>query len=88
MARTARILDCSSLREPDLATIDCLARLQLLSRREGFELRLQHASTELRELIDFAGLGGVLGVEPLGQAEEGEEPHGVKEERELHDPPV
>jgi ABC-type transporter Mla MlaB component len=86
MARTTQILDCGFLREPDLATMDCLARQQLACRREGRELRLRHASTELRELIDLAGLGGVLCVEPLGQAEEREEPRGVEEEGKLDDP--
>jgi hypothetical protein len=48
----------------DLVTIDALARLQLVAARAGFEVRLLEASTELRALLDFAGLGEVLRVEP------------------------
>jgi hypothetical protein len=66
----------------DLAIVDTLARLRLAGRRLGFDLRL-YPSPELRELIDLAGLGEVL-----GQAEEGEEPLRVEEERELDDPPL
>ena len=44
------------------------------------------AEPELRELASFAGLTGVLRLEPRRQAEEREEPLGVEEERQLHDP--
>ena len=54
---------------PDAAAIDALARLQLHARRLGAEIRLRHASRELQELLDFAGLGDVLRVEAGGQAE-------------------
>ena len=47
-------------------TLDVLARLQLVARRCGFRLRLRGSSPELRELIEFAGLGEVLPEEPLG----------------------
>jgi anti-anti-sigma regulatory factor len=72
----------------DLATIDVLARLQLAARRTGLELRLRHASCELQELIELAGLGEVLRVEAGGQPEEREQRLGVEEERELDDPPL
>ena len=42
----------------------------------------------LVELLCFCGLGGVLGVETGGEAEQGEEPLGVEEEGDLGDPPV
>jgi hypothetical protein len=73
---------------PDAAAVDALARLQLNAQRLGLEIRLQHASSELRELIAFAGLDQVLrvGVELKWQAEEREERGGVEEERELDDP--
>ena len=54
---------------PDIATIDTLARLQLTARRLGLELRLRDASTELQDLLAFAGLHDVLRIEPEGQAE-------------------
>ena len=46
--------------EPDAVTVDALARLQLAARRHGCQVRLRHASTELRELLDFMGLRDVL----------------------------
>jgi hypothetical protein len=54
---------------PDAAAIDTLARLQLNASRHGLELRLRHASTELQDLLAFAGLRDVLRIEAGGQAE-------------------
>ena len=71
---------------PEAAAIDALARLQLNAQRLGLEIRLQHASSELLELIGFTGLDEVLRAEAEGQAEEREERRGVEEERELDDP--
>lgn len=44
----------------DAAALDALARLALLARRHGCELRIYGASQELRALIMFAGLTDVL----------------------------
>jgi len=44
----------------ECGTIDALARLVLMARREGFEVVIRHMSTELAELIELAGLGDVL----------------------------
>jgi ABC-type transporter Mla MlaB component len=44
----------------DAVSVDALARLQLAARRHGCQVRLRHASAELRELIDFMGLDSVL----------------------------
>ena len=71
---------------PDAESLDALARLCLHARREGLELRLRGASRELRDLLAFAGLAGVLGLEPGGQAEQREERRGVEEERHPGDP--
>ena len=79
------VLDVTAF-APDALTLDALARLQLSARRQGRQLRLREPSTELRELIAFAGLSDVLRVEPSRQAEEGEQRVGVEEERELDDP--
>ena len=46
--------------EPDAVTVDALARLQLAARRYGCEVRLRHASSDLRELVAFMGLEDVL----------------------------
>jgi hypothetical protein len=74
--------------EADAASVDALARLQLAARGIGVELRLCHASAELRCLLVFCGLDEVLGLEPEGQPEEREERLGVEEEGQLPDPPV
>ncbi|TMM05325.1 MAG: STAS domain-containing protein [Actinobacteria bacterium] len=72
----------------DAETIDLLARLQLAARRHGRALRFPHASPALQELIAFVGLDAVLRVEPGREAEKGEDPLGVEEERQLDDPAV
>ncbi len=46
--------------EPDAVTVDALARLQLGAHRHGCQVRLRHASAELRELVAFMGLSDVL----------------------------
>jgi len=77
--------------DPDAVTVDALARFQLAARRNGCQVRLRHASNELRDLLAFMGLRDVLPEltlrpEPGGQAEEGEERPCTEEERELDDP--
>jgi hypothetical protein len=84
-AQPTVVLDVSQL-ACDLETIVRLARFQLAARRSGRRLQLRDASEDLRGLIDFVGLTGVLGVEPGRQPEEREEPLRVEEERELDDP--
>ena len=78
--------DVGMLADPDLGTIDGLARFRLAVRRFGADVELRHASDDLRQLLAFTGLAEVLGVEPLGQAEEWEQRPGVEEEGELDDP--
>jgi anti-anti-sigma regulatory factor len=70
----------------DVAAVDALARLQLAARQAGFELRLVHASADLRCLIELTGLAAVLRVEPGRQPEEREQGLGVEEEAQLDDP--
>jgi len=82
----------------DVGAVDALARLQLIARRLGLEIRLRHASGELQELLAFVGLRDVLRVEAGGQSsvcgpvqpgrqtEKREQRVGVEEERELDDP--
>jgi hypothetical protein len=72
----------------DLVTLDVLARLQLAAKRCGGGLQVCAASDDLLDLIEFAGLGDVLGVEPRRQPEEREQGLGVEKEGELPDPPV
>jgi len=72
----------------DLATASALARAHVNARRVGTQLRLVNASRELRELLDFVGIAGVLLGRRERQAEEREEPLGVEERREPDDPAV
>ena len=79
------LCDASALAQPDLGTIDGLARLALATRRLGHGLRLCRASSELTGLMALVGLAGVVpcaesAVEPRRQAEHREEPGGVEEE--------
>jgi hypothetical protein len=66
--RSTIVCDVARL-TPDAAAIDTLARLQLNARRLGLELRLRHASSELQDLLDFAGLRDVLRLDAGGQSE-------------------
>jgi anti-anti-sigma regulatory factor len=56
----------------DVTTIDALARLQLIARRLGRELRLRGASRELVELLELCGVGEILRVEVGREPEERE----------------
>jgi anti-anti-sigma regulatory factor len=56
------VCDLSGAR-PTAATVDSLARLALMLRREGSRLVLRQVSPELVELIAFMGLTEALGVE-------------------------
>jgi hypothetical protein len=64
---------------PGLAVVDELARLQLAARRVGCEIRVWNACPELCELLDLAGLAGVITgvcgsvVQVRGEAEGGEQ---------------
>jgi hypothetical protein len=54
---------------PDLGLVDALARLELLARRHGCTIQW-HTCDELRELLLFVGLAGVLALEPRRETEE------------------
>jgi hypothetical protein len=79
-------MECGSVKQPSMATIDQVARLQLDAQRCGCRLELENADQCLVELIELAGLAGVLCVEPRRQAEQREHLRRVEEERELDDP--
>ena len=82
------VVNCACIGKPDLDTVDTIARMELATRRRGRKLSLYRTATPLVELLDLAGLAGVLRVEVKRQPEEGKEPGGVEEEGELGDPPV
>jgi len=88
MAKRPIVLDCRQLARPHLAVIDQLARLQLVLRREGCELKLRNADVSVLDLIGFAGLADVLRVEMERESEKGKQPRGVEEEDHLGDQPA
>lgn len=61
----------------DLGAVDALARLQLHARRQGCTVGLRHACPDLIELLELAGVAGVM-LEVTRQAE-GLEEGGVEE---------
>ena len=87
----AIVCDVAALVDPDLGTIDALARLQLAVGTLGGGIRLRNASARLEELLVLAGLREVLPpcpelcVEAVGEAEEREEALGVEEEADAGD---
>jgi hypothetical protein len=86
------ICDVGGVADPDVVTIDALARLQLTARRLGRDIGLRHASRELCELLDLAGLSEVIPlsagslIDARRQAEQREEGRSVQEERDPADP--
>ncbi len=88
------VCDVGAIVAPDAVTVDALARLQLTARRLGCQLRVEHASAELRGLLVFMGLSGVVplddgsGLEAGRQTEEREQIGGVEEERDSGDPAI
>jgi anti-anti-sigma regulatory factor len=72
--------------DPDVRTVDALARLRLAAGRAGRGFVLRGASDELADLVELMGLGEVLRVEPGGKPEEGEQVLGVEEERDPGEP--
>ena len=86
------ICDVGALDDPDAATVDLVARLQLTARRLGRRVRLMDACGELQDLLELTGLSefvsasAELPLEASGQAEEREPPRGVEEERDPADP--
>ena len=86
MRRTRLAVDCSDA-DASLETVETLARAGLNARRAGCRIQVRNARPDLVELLDLAGLAGLL-LELQGQAEQGKQAGGVEEERELDDPPV
>ena len=87
------VCDVASLADPDMRTVDALARARLAALRRGCELRITEATERLRELLQLAGLSEALpcegapsGLEAGRQAEGREEALGVEEERDPADP--
>ena len=62
-------LDCALAPEPDAATIECMAHLQLAALEGGCDLSIENASPALRDLIELCGLSEALRVEVQRQTE-------------------
>ncbi|OLT19152.1 hypothetical protein BJF79_02485 [Actinomadura sp. CNU-125] len=60
---TEVVCDLGALHDPDINTLEVLARLQLAARRLGGSVVLRAPGTALRELLVLTGLDGVLPVE-------------------------
>jgi anti-anti-sigma regulatory factor len=86
------VCDVRAITKPDAVVIEALARLQLTARRLGRQILVHHASDHLRDLLVLTGLREFLPQHPelvleLGwQAEQREQPLGVKEGVEPDDP--
>ncbi|MGH9212865.1 MAG: STAS domain-containing protein [Acidimicrobiales bacterium] len=86
--------DVRAIAEPDLLAVHALARLQLTARQTGGAIRVRHASTSLRGLLDLVGLHEIVPLcdndeSPLvsgGQIEQDEQA-GVQERVDRGDPP-
>jgi hypothetical protein len=64
------IVDCEAaeIDPPALPTIDVLARIALAASRTRHDLRLEHASPELVELLALCGLTGTIRRTATGSA--------------------
>jgi anti-anti-sigma regulatory factor len=56
----ALVVDARGVREVDLRAVEALARAALLAHRGCGQLRVTNASSELRALLDLAGLTEVI----------------------------
>jgi ABC-type transporter Mla MlaB component len=89
---TTVVCDVAALTEPDLVTVDALARMQLTAVRLGSRLRLCGAGSELQAFLALVGLSDVLPLRPdsrlqvVGQPEQREQGRGVQERVERGDP--
>jgi hypothetical protein len=94
LAEGGRSLVCALRGAPDLRVVDVLAQLQLVARRLDASFQVRAADDDLDRLLELVGLDGVIPVwlEPLGEAEPGEQPPASAEERvveevvDVHDP--
>jgi hypothetical protein len=86
------VCDVGGLIEPDAATVEALARLQLVALRLGRRVRFRSACGDLRDLLVLVGLGEVLpcgpgsALEAGRQSEEREQSLGIEEEADPGEP--
>lgn len=63
------VVDVSRVIDPDVAALDALARLLLMARRFGRDIKISHTCEQLEELAAFAGLDELLCLKDRRQAE-------------------
>lgn len=70
------MIDAGAIVDPDLGTVDALARWQLRLQRRGATLRARNVSAELQGLLELAGLADVVArpIERPERADTGNEP--------------
>ena len=74
-ARTvpAVVVDVTGYRRPDLALVDVLSRLRLVTARLGVALEVRGAGSDLARLLEYVGLLAVIPVDAHGSSEVGGE---------------
>lgn len=63
------VCDLRALATADVGSIEAIARLQLIARRLGGQVRVRRASDDVRELIDLIGLSEILTPSGIGADE-------------------
>ncbi|WP_433402381.1 STAS domain-containing protein [Streptomyces sp. CA-146814] len=58
--------DVGDVERADLALVEAVARLALVARRAGRQLRLRRVGPELQGLLDLVGLADVVALEGPG----------------------
>ena len=81
------ICDVTAVGEPDVVTVEALARLRLTARRHGCALHVYGADQRLLTLLSFLGLGDAL-TQAGGKAEERKQVGGVEEVVDGRDAPA
>ncbi|MFD8690968.1 STAS domain-containing protein [Streptomyces sp. NPDC059651] len=69
-ASEAAVVDCDvgGVVQPDVASVEAIARLSLVARRAGGRrLRLRSTPPELQLLLDLVGLADVVGLAEAGR---------------------
>ena len=65
------VCDLAPLGGADLALLDVLARLHVIGKRLGLEIRILNAPARLQDLVSLAGLSGVIDVQPAPRRRDG-----------------
>lgn len=70
--------DVAGVEQPDIATVDAIARVVLTARRLGCEVEVVGCSAALAELVAFAGLSRVIRLAPAQSSRGGRPKSGKK----------